>query len=80
MDFPLLDRMVQVQRILVSKSIQVFGYSGNLQILELYFENPRQSGGGSIKEAMQQENCYIITFDERTSKTTAYRILELCTR
>jgi hypothetical protein len=68
MDFPLMDEMVQVQKILESKSIQVFGYSGSLQFLELYFENTRQSGGGPLEDAVEQDNCFIVTFAERKCK------------
>jgi hypothetical protein len=69
-DFPLMGQMVQVQRILESKSIQVFGYSRSLSLhfMELYFENARHSGGGSVEKLVEQDGGCIVTFTESKSK------------
>ncbi|ELU11622.1 hypothetical protein CAPTEDRAFT_212668 [Capitella teleta] len=70
--YPMLDQMVQVERVPQSRSIQVTGFSTTLQILELYFENTNRSSGGEVENTKGDKEYAIITFKD---KSTLDRVL-----
>ncbi|ELU10304.1 hypothetical protein CAPTEDRAFT_208755, partial [Capitella teleta] len=69
---PMLDQMVQVQKVPQSRSIQVLGFSSTLQLLELYFENTKRSDGGLVESTDGHQEHAIVTFKD---KSTMDRIL-----
>lgn len=62
---PLVGAMVQVQKVPLSRSVQVFGISKNhTEYLQLYLENHARSGGGDIEsiEPAAVGDAIIVTF------------------
>ena len=69
--------MVHVQRVPQSRSMQVFGFNSSntsLQLLELYFENTKKSGGGEVESLEDCDDYAIVTFKDKQSKETIVMI------
>jgi hypothetical protein len=69
--------MISVQRVPKTKSIVVLGITDDMtdDLIRLYFENEKRSGGGDIVGFSRKESCVIITFEHREGNLLAPLIL-----
>ncbi|XP_070574791.1 protein mono-ADP-ribosyltransferase PARP14-like [Ptychodera flava] len=48
----------------VGSTVEVIGCTSNTETIELYFENKRRSGGGTISNLRRKGNVVLVTFDD----------------
>ena len=68
---PCQDRMISLQRLAVTTSIQVHGVSSlDEDAVQMYFESRRSGGSGELKNFMfdAQRGCAIVEFNDQQSQ------------
>ena len=75
MKIPVRGELLRIQRVEQPRAVQVYNTQGiTEEVIRLYFDNNRQSGGGDVLEVDEytEQQCVIIVFKECHSKVSPF--------